>query len=103
MEVKHYRTNVNGRKPDVNDIEYGEIAVNYNSTNPRIMTKDSNNTVANFLPESKINSMFNDVNGTLNDLDENVQENAANITTINTWINTPITIDEIENLMGGLT
>ena len=98
MEVKYYRTNVNGRKPNANDIEYGEIAVNYNSTNPRIMTKDSNNTIANFLPESKINSMFNDVNGTLNDLDEDVQENAANITTINTWMNTPITIDEINSL-----
>ena len=33
-------------------------------------------------------------------MDGSVKENLANIGFIQNWMNTPITIDEIENLMG---
>lgn len=99
MRVYNKRTNVDGREPSVNEMEHGEIAVNYNATNPRLIIKDSNNEIENFLPESNINGRMDNVNDTLSNLNEKVNENKDGIETIESWINTPITDDEITKLM----
>ena len=100
MEVKYYRTDVDGRKPNANNMEYGEIAVNYNSTNPRLMIKDSNNAIASFLPESYINEEFKQIDGDLNEIGKNVSANTASIDALEAWVNEPLTGDEIKNLIG---
>ena len=98
MEVKYYRTDVDGRKPTANNMEYGEIAVNYNSTNPRLMIKDSNNAIASFLPESYINEEFKQIDGDLNEIGKNVSANTASIDALEAWVNEPLTDDEINGL-----
>ena len=100
MEVKHYRTNVNGRKPSANNMEYGEIAVNYNSTNTRLMIKNSNDAIASFLPESYINEEFKQIDGDLNKIGKNVSANTASIDALEAWVNAPLTDVEIKNLIG---
>ena len=49
MKLQLKRSNVleNGsaKKPDAVQMEYGELAVNYNSSDPTIFLKDSNNTI----------------------------------------------------------
>lgn len=99
MRVYNKRTNVDGREPSVNEMEHGEIAVNYNATNPRLIIKDSNNEIENFLPESNINGRMDNVNDTLSNLNEKINENKDGIETIESWISTPITDDEITKLM----
>ena len=98
MEVKYYRTNVDGRKPNANNMEYGEIAVNYNSTNPRLMIKDSNDAIASFLPESYINEEFKQIDGDLNEIGKNVSANTASIDALEAWVNEPLTDDEIAEI-----
>lgn len=100
MKIIYKNTNVDGRKPATSAITTGEIAVNYNANNPRIMTEDSNGEIASFLPESNINKRIDDINKEISTMDGSVKENLANIGLIQDWMNTPITIDEIENLMG---
>lgn len=99
MKVYNKRTNIDGREPSVNEMEYGEIAVNYNATNPRLIIKDSNNGIENFLPESNINGRMDNVNNTLSNLNEKINENKGGIETVQSWINKPITDDEITKLM----
>lgn len=101
MRVYYKNTNVDGNKPAASEMTYGELAVNYNTTNPRLMTKDSQNTIVSFLPESKVNSMFTAVNNQLTQAGIDVALNTTDIENLEAWINVPITDGEIENLMGG--
>lgn len=82
-------------EPLANSMVYGEIAVNYNATNPRILIKDSNNKVVGFPSEKKVNEQFTAVNGTITNLGKSIDENAASIGTLNDWIATPLTDEEI--------
>lgn len=101
MRVIYKNTNVGGRKPDTSAMTHGEIAINYNANNPRIMTKDSNGEIASFLPESKIDSLFAAVNGQLSQAGIDAAFNTTDIENLNSWMGVPITEDEIEKLMSG--
>lgn len=95
MRVIYKNTNVGGRKPDASTMTPGEIAINYNANNPRIMTEDSNGEIASFLPESKINSLFASVNGQLSQAGIDAAFNTTDIENLNSWISVPITESEI--------
>lgn len=101
MKVKYKKSSENGKKPSASAMTNGELAVNYNTTNPRIMTKDSNNKIVSFLPESNINSKFNTVQNSINTTNTNVNTNKTDIENLQTWIGTPATADEIRALLGG--
>ena len=49
MKIQLKRSNVlvenNARQPTAGQMEYGELAVNYNTTDPAIFIKDSNNNI----------------------------------------------------------
>lgn len=47
-KVLHKRSNVSGKVPESNSLEYGELAVNYAAGNENLYTKNSNNTVVSF-------------------------------------------------------
>jgi hypothetical protein len=102
MKVKYKKSGENGKKPSASAMADGEIAVNYNTTNPRIMIKDSKNTIVSFLPESNINSKFNTVQKSVNTTNTNVNTNKTDIETLQTWVDTPATADEIRALLGGV-
>jgi hypothetical protein len=102
MKVKYKKSGENGKKPSASAMANGEIAVNYNTTNPRIMIKDSKNTIVSFLPESNINSKFNTVQKSVNTTNTNVNTNKTDIETLQTWVDTPATADEIRALLGGV-
>lgn len=99
MRVYYKNTNVDGNKPAASAMTYGELAVNYNTTNPRLMTKDSSSTIVSFLPESKVNSMFTAVNNQLTQAGVDVALNTTEIENLEAWINVPITDSEITKLM----
>ena len=44
-KVLLYRSDVNGRMPDVNNIATGELALNYNSESPFLLFKDTENKI----------------------------------------------------------
>lgn len=99
MRVYYKNTNIDGNKPAASAMTYGELAVNYNTTNPRLMTKDSSNTIVSFLPESKVNSMFTAINNQLTQAGVDVALNTTEIENLEAWINVPITDSEITKLM----
>jgi len=45
IRVQHKRSAVKGKVPLATDLEYGEIAVNYEATDPSLYVKDSANAV----------------------------------------------------------
>ena len=95
MRTIYKNTNVDGRKPATSAMTPGEIAVNYNANNPRIMTEDSNGEIASFLPESKINSLFTAINGQLSQAGIDAALNTTDIENLESWMGVPITEDEI--------
>jgi hypothetical protein len=56
--IQHLRTNELNVKPNSNDIEYGEIAINYKKDNERLFVKNDNDEIVedaeNFVEERKI-------------------------------------------------
>lgn len=95
MRTIYKNTNVDGRKPATSAMTPGEIAINYNANNPRIMTEDSNGEIASFLPESKINLLFTAINGQLSQAGIDAALNTTDIENLESWIGVPITEDEI--------
>ena len=81
--------------PDASDIGYGEIAINYNAENPKILIKDNNNNIVGFLSEKQINSKINGVNGTISGLSTNIDNNKSSIESLKTWVMEAITNEEI--------
>ena len=90
----------NDHIPSASAMEYGEIAVNYNSTNPRLLIKDSNNQIVGFPSESKVNGQFNEVDKEINNLEKNVSANTASIDALDSWVGTPLTEREIKEAFG---
>ena len=62
FKVKHIKSNEEGVKPDLGEIEYGEIAVNYNGKKPFIAFKTENDEVATTVTQAVF-----DRGGTLRD------------------------------------
>lgn len=81
--------------PDASDIGYGEIAVNYNAENPKILIKDNNNSIVGFLSEKQINSEINGVNSKISGLSTNIDNNKSSIDSLKTWVVEAITDEEI--------
>lgn len=50
----HKRSNVSGKTPSVDTIEYGELAINYNSQTPTIHIKNNKNQISSFIDEKEI-------------------------------------------------
>ena len=100
MKVLYKRTNVDGRKPEVSSMEYGELAINYNANNPRLMIKTDNNTIASFIPENKTDLLFKNVNDTLSSLTLNSDANKNSIEALEALCVYPITDEEIEEVLG---
>jgi hypothetical protein len=46
--IQHLRTNELNVKPNSNDIEYGEIAINYKKDNERLFVKNDNDEIVEF-------------------------------------------------------
>lgn len=84
-------------EPSVNEMEYGEIAVNYNATDPRLLIKDSANKIIGFPSETKVNNQFDVINNTISGLTKNVSNNQGDIEALESWIVTPLTTAEIES------
>lgn len=101
MKVLYKRTNVDGRKPEVSSMEYGELAINYNANNPRLITIASDNTVVSFLPEDKINEHITSINNEINDLNDRISVNKGDIDTLQAWFDNAISDDTILDLWGG--
>lgn len=51
--IIHKRSSINGNLPSPSNLEYGEIAVNYNANNEKLTIKNSNNVIA-FFPSMTI-------------------------------------------------
>ena len=98
MRVYYKNTNVDGRKPAASAMTPGELAVNYNVNNPRIMIEDSNGEIASFLPESKVNLLFTAINGQLSQTEIDAALNTIYIENLGSWIGVPITEDEIDSM-----
>lgn len=51
IKAQHYRSSVKGRKPAATDMDYGELAINYNHEDPSIIIKGDDNTLIEFNPD----------------------------------------------------
>lgn len=96
MKVKHLNSKTANSSPAANKLDYGEIAVNYNASNPKLFIKDTTNAVVSFPSEGTVNSKFTTVNNTISGLTSSVNGNTASIETINDWVATPLTTAEIQ-------
>jgi len=100
MKVHNKNSNVEDRKPEVSSMEYGELAINYNANNPKLMIKTDNNTIASFIPENKTDLLFKNVNDTLSSLTLNSDANKNSIEALEALCVYPITDKEIEEVLG---
>ena len=53
MKVIHYNTNVFNKKPEINNMSFGEIGINYCKGSEQLFIKNSENEIISFTPESK--------------------------------------------------
>jgi hypothetical protein len=50
--VRNYRSSVKGRRPQPADMDYGDLAVNYNHADPALIIKGDDNALIEFKPGS---------------------------------------------------
>lgn len=94
MKIQLKRSNVlsdgSARKPTPSQMEYGELAVNYNSTDPVIFIKDSSNDIVPFRDTTKdiirLDGEVARLDGELIRLDGEIASIKTNIVTIETEI-----------------
>ena len=55
----HKKSNQLGKMPTESQIEYGELAINYNSDAPKLYIKGSENNVISFISEERIEELVN--------------------------------------------
>lgn len=48
VKAQHYRSSVKGRKPAAADMDYGELAINYNHEEPKLFIKGDDNNLIEF-------------------------------------------------------
>lgn len=95
-KVVHIKSNTLNKKPTTDQIDYGEIAVNYNSGNTFLAVKDSKNDIkvftdkttndANYAPKSDFNELKQ---GVIN----NEQTTSAALNDLNTRVNQLSSVD----------
>ena len=92
-KVVHIKSNTLNKKPTTGQIDYGEIAVNYNSGNTFLAVKDSKNDIkvftdkttndASYAPKSDFNELKQDVINNEQTTSAELNDVKGNITTIN--------------------
>ena len=92
-KVVHIKSNTLNKKPTTGQIDYGEIAVNYNSGNTFLAVKDSKNDIkvftdkttndASYAPKSDFNELKQDVINNEQTTSAALNDVKGNITTIN--------------------
>mgnify|MGYP003290602220 CR=1 FL=1 len=55
----HKKSSVKNRVPNVDVLDYGELAINYNAESPTLYIKDNNNEIKDFISKDKINDLLN--------------------------------------------
>lgn len=80
------------------NLEYGEIAVAYNASNPRLLIKDSNNKIVGFPSEDTIQKKVDGVNNQITEINKTVTNNTTSIEGLNTWTLSPLTEAEIKSV-----
>lgn len=58
LHVSHVKSNVLGKAPSASVINYGELAVNYNTNSPALFIKDSSDGIVKFAPQSYVDNNF---------------------------------------------
>lgn len=59
-KVLNLRSSEQGKKPTQDQIDYGQIAVNYNENNERIFIKNSKNNIIDFIPTHEVDKHIQD-------------------------------------------
>lgn len=110
VKVINIKSSVKDKKPAVGDIDYGEIAVNYNSGSTFLAVKDSKNEIkvftdkttndANYAPKTEfdtLSSTVNEVSDGLTELKNNVIDNeettSAALNDLNSKVNQLSSVD----------
>ena len=60
----HKKSNQLGKMPTESQIEYGELAINYNAESPTLYIKDSNNEIKSFISKDEIDVSLNNKQNT---------------------------------------
>ena len=74
--IQHLRTNELNVKPNSNDIEYGEIAINYKKDNERLFVKNDNDEIVEFTDKKYVDNAINGKQDEITDL-ETIRSNAS--------------------------
>ena len=74
--IQHLRTNELNVKPNSNDIEYGEIAINYKKDSERLFLKNDNNEIVEFTDKKYVDNAINGKQDEITDL-ETIRSNAS--------------------------
>ena len=74
--IQHLRTNDLNVKPNSNDIEYGEIAINYKKDNERLFLKNDNDEIVEFTDKKYVDNAINGKQDEITDL-ETIRSNAS--------------------------
>lgn len=74
--IQHLRTNELNVKPNSNDIEYGEIAINYKKDSERLFLKNDNNEIVEFTDKKYVDNAINGKQDEIADL-ETIRSNAS--------------------------
>jgi hypothetical protein len=98
--INQHSEQANDHIPSTSAMEYGEIAVNYNSTNPRLLIKDSDDKIVGFPSEGKVNKQFDEVDEEISNLEKNVSANTASIDALDSWVDAPLTEKDIKEAFG---
>ena len=74
--IQHLRTNELNVKPNSNDIEYGEIAINYKKDSERLFLKNDNDEIVEFTDKKYVDNAINGKQDEITDL-ETIRSNAS--------------------------
>ena len=81
----HKKSCVSGKTPTAAQLEYGELAINFNPNSPKLYFKDSGDTIVSFIDEKKINNLLS---SEITNLEDKL---TSDITTLNNDLSTDIT------------
>lgn len=95
-KVVHIKSNTLNKKPTTDQIDYGEIAVNYNSGNTFLAVKDSKNDIKVFTDKTTNDASYapkSDFNELKQDVINNEQTTSAALNDLNTRVNQLSSVD----------
>ena len=80
----HKKSSLSGKTPTETQLEYGEIAINYNANSPKIHFKDSENNIVSFIDEKNIKIQINEgVNEAVSTLNGEISQTKNDVSTLN--------------------